>query len=75
MTGAQKDWLDARRGQGYRPLGNAGGLGWTQVGMLYPDGSFELKQSRGWRYERAEQGQFEVGILVTPDMPVARPFG
>lgn len=75
MTGAQKDWLDKNKARGYRPRGNSGGLGWTDVGMLYPDGTFEKKLSRGWRYARAEDGMFEVGILVLPETPIARPFG
>ena len=67
MTNEQKKWLDEHRGEGYQPIG-AVGFGnskYVKVGMLYPDGAFERKQSAGWRYERAAAGMFEVGIKTS----------
>lgn len=66
MTAEQKKWLDDHRAEGYRPLGVTPGAQakYTKVGMLYPDGSFERRQSPGWRYGRAEQGMFECGVFV-----------
>jgi hypothetical protein len=65
MTGPQKDWLDSHRAAGYRPLGKPPGAQarYVKIGALYPDGSFELKQSRSHRYEKAILGMFEVGVL------------
>jgi hypothetical protein len=65
MTAEQKDWLDSHRAEGYRPLGKSPGsqARFVRVGALYPDGSFELKQSRNHRYEKAILGMFEVGVL------------
>ena len=66
MTAKQKKWLDDHRAEGYRPLGQRPGAQakYTKVGMLYPDGQFERRQSPGWRYGRAEAGMFECGVFV-----------
>lgn len=52
--------------EGYRPVGERPGAQakYAKIGMLYPDGSFERRQSANWRYSKAEMGMFECGIFV-----------
>lgn len=62
MTGEQAKWLQDHRAEGYRPLGNTpGNARWVKVGMLHPDGKFELRLGRARPAVR--QGSFEVGVL------------
>jgi len=37
---------------------------YIKIGMLYPDGAFERRQSPNWRYSRTEAGMFECGLFV-----------
>jgi hypothetical protein len=66
VTAEQKKWLDDHRMEGYRPVGERPGAQakYAKIGMLYPDGSFERRQSANWRYSKAEMGMFECGIFV-----------
>lgn len=74
MTAEQKAWLDARRGEGYRPMGALpGGCRWVKRGMLHPDGIFELLLTRNARPSRFLPGSFEVAVLeLTPAAPDMR---
>ena len=77
MTGEQAKWLNDNKARGFRVMGNAAsGAIYTEVGMLYCDGSYVKKLSRNWRYPKIEQGAFEVGIFNPPNQPLPNPgFG
>jgi hypothetical protein len=67
MTAEQAEWLREHRAEGYRVCGQPPADGhhrFVKVGMLYPDGSFERKQSAHWRYTKAIEGMFECGVLT-----------
>ena len=66
MTREQADWLG--KNKPYRALGQPPGFGarYVKVGMLHPDGTFELRV-RGQR-STVREGSFEVGVLeVNPN--------
>ena len=62
MTSEQAEWLRTHRAEGYRALGMApGNARWIKVGMLHPDGTFELRLGQARPAVRV--GSFEVGVL------------
>jgi hypothetical protein len=60
MTNEQSIWL--RHNPNYRPLSRSpSGFRWGKVGMLHPEGIFELTPPR--MRPAVRQGSFEVGVL------------